>query len=297
MLFIVNATAGSGKADLKFNKVREYLASRRISYDVAYTEYVGHATKLARAAAFRGEKTIVAVGGDGTVREVASALIGTDIALGILPFGTGNDFSKPLKIPGDIRGATDCLLRGYTEYADSCRINNRLFVNVAGIGFDVDVLVETARFKNGFLNIFSYILGILSAMLHKKPMKLRVECNDTVYEDDYLLISIANGTHIGGGMAAAPNASPFDGLLDLVLIKDVSLLKFMRLLPKFIKGTHIMHTDVVSVLRTDSVTITPIGDIEYPVQADGEIDEVTPVHFELLKRSLKVILPEAKDEN
>lgn len=291
MLFIVNNTAGSGKAQKDFAVVKNILCERNTQYSVAYTEYKGHATEIAMSAAKAGEKLIVAVGGDGTVREVSAALIGTDCIMGILPFGTGNDMAKPLNIPLQPVDAILNVLAGNVRRMDMCRANDQFLSNVAGIGFDVDVLVETERFKEKFTGMMLYLLGVLNAAFRKRPMKMRITMDNTVIEGSFLMINIANGTHIGGGMKVAPCADPFDGLFDVMLIKYVGLFKFACLLPGFIKGKHIKYKKTVQMHRARYVKVEPLDGDEFPVQTDGEIDVVTPCTFEVMQSALNIIVP------
>lgn len=293
MLFIVNKTAGSGAAEEKFEYVTARLDELGVEYSVRFTARKGHATDIALAAAEKGESMIVAVGGDGTVREVASALIFSDTVLGILPFGTGNDLVKPLGIPTEPEEALTVLLKGSVRSMDACRANGQCFFNIAGIGFDVDVLVETERYKAKHKSgMLPYFLGIVSSLVHKKAIPLRITVDGEVTEGKMLLVNAANGTHFGGGMKVAPDADPFDSYFDVIMVKYVGLLRFVCLLPGFIKGKHVKVKKIVTVKTARRVRIEACDGREYPIQLDGEIDEVTPVDFELLKGAVRIITPE-----
>lgn len=298
MHFIVNRTAGSGKCGECFDLVRKYLDERKINYTFDVTTCRGDEKSLTEKAVSLGNKLIIAAGGDGTVRGVASVLLGTDIVLGILPFGTGNDLVKPLKIPTLPIEAIKNIISGFVKKLDAGRINGKAFFNIAGIGFDVDVLVETERYKSklGLNGMLPYFLGILSSILGKKKIPMKITLDDETVERDILLIDIANGTYFGGGMLVAPDSDPFDGYFDVVMIKDVGFFRFLALLPKFIKGTHINYRDVVTVKRAKKVSINAMNNEEYPIQMDGEIDDVTPVSVEMIKGAVNIIVPEAADE-
>lgn len=291
MYFIVNETACSGECGIRFTKVERLLSERGISYTVVKTERRGHGVELARFAVSRGEKRIIAVGGDGTVREVASALVNTDAALGILPFGTGNDIAKPLNIPTETEPALNALLNGKPRPVDCGRVNDSYFFNIAGMGFDVDVLVETERFKKKRKGMLPYLLGVMSAVVHKKKIPMKITLDGKERNTELLMIDIANGKYFGGGMKVAPDASPFDGLFDVVMVKYVSLLRFLTLLPSFIKGGHIKYAEV-TVCRAKTVDIELEDGDELPIQTDGEIDNVTPARISMECGAVNIILPE-----
>lgn len=291
MLFIVNDTACSGRAGAKFDEVQTLLKQKCVAYRVEYTKYRGHAKELAREAAEKGENTVIAVGGDGTVREVACGLAGSEVCMGILPMGTGNDYVKSHKIPEEAEAALDCVLRGHVQNTDACMLNGEYFFNVAGMGFDVDVLVETERYKDKHM---PYFRGIISAIAHRKPLFLRITTDGETEEGKYLIVNIANGKYFGGGMKVAPNADPNDGLFDVIIIKYVSLWNFLWLLPTFIKGKHVKHKRFVKVKHARKVIIEHLMKEEYPIQMDGEIDGITPGRFEILHGGLKLITPEVQ---
>ena len=161
--FIVNPVAGGTRAIDKFGAVKGMLDDMRFPYTYEFTQCKGHGRELARAAAEHGEKYIIAVGGDGTVNEVASGLVGTDTVMGILPFGTGNDMVKVLGIPTEPREALNVILADRPRAMDVGYVNDRFFVNVSGFGFDVDVLLKHEKYKKRFKGMLPYLLGIVDA--------------------------------------------------------------------------------------------------------------------------------------
>ncbi len=291
MHFIVNETACSGECGIRFKKVEKLLKEKGIAYTAVKTEHRGHGTELARFAVSRGEKLITAVGGDGTVREVATALVNTDAVLGILPFGTGNDIVKTLKIPTDIESALCVLLNGRARRVDCGKANDSYFFNVAGIGFDVDVLVETERFKRKRKGILPYFLGIMSAVIHRKEIPMKITLDGAEKTDELLMLDVANGIYYGGGMKVAPDASPFDGAFDVIMVKYPSLIRFLTLLPKFINGSYIKSREI-TVCRAKSVYVELENGDELPIQTDGEIDDVTPVRISIERGAVNIILSE-----
>lgn len=290
--FIVNVLAGGGRCGKCFEQVEEALKTRGVVYGCAQTRYRRHAVELAKAAYESGERNIVAVGGDGTVNEVASALAGTDAVMGILPFGTGNDLSRVLCLPTEPRAAVDTLLRGNVRRMDAGDVNGKFFINVSGFGFDVDVLVSTEKYKKRFKGMLPYLLGIMDALTHLKALKLKLHLADgTVKELNAVLVAVGNGAYIGGGMKAVPEADPFDALFDVCVVRKLSRLKFIKLLPRFIKGKHLGLGEVV-YFRAASLYVE--GPQESVLNIDGELDSHAPARFTLLKEAVNMIVGDAR---
>ena len=249
LYFIVNPISGSGRGRRDFARVEALLRERGAAYEAVYSEHPGHAVALARAAVEAGERCIIAVGGDGTVNEVASVLVNTGVVMGVLPFGTGNDLARVAGFPEDPEAAVDTLLAGRTRRMDAGMANDRFFLNVSGFGFDVDVLVNTERYKEKYNGMLPYLLGIVRTLSHLRRLHLTVTHDGVSESFTGVLVTVGNGQYFGGGMHAVPSADLYDGLFDVLVIKNLSLLRFISLLPCFIKGKH-MGNPVVHHFRT-----------------------------------------------
>lgn len=287
LCFIVNSLAGGGRCGTCFASVEEQLKSRGIPYETFTTQYRRHAVELAKAAYDNGARTIIAAGGDGTVNEVASVLCGTDAVMGILPFGTGNDLSRALNLPTEPSKALETLLTRHVRRMDTGDANGYFFLNEAGFGFDVDVLVSTEKFKKRHKGMLPYLLGILDALAHLKPLPVKIHAAEGVKEMDAILIAVGNGTHFGGGMKALPFADAFDGLFDVCAVRKLPLLKFLFLLPRFIKGKHASLKEVV-YFRADELYVE--GPEACVLDVDGELYSHAPVRFTMHKQSLDMIV-------
>ncbi len=289
---IWNPVAGNGAAVKVFALVSAALDERGIPFTSAKSAYPGNSAELACIAVADGAQKIVALGGDGTVREVASALKGTDIEMGIIPCGTGNDMVRPLGISKDPMIALDTVLHGVARRMDACMANDELFFNIAGFGFDVDVLDYTEIYKKRYRNgSIAYLRGLLRAVAGLSMRKTVITWPEGRMEKDALIIAAGNGTHFGGGMPVTPLADPFDGLLDVCVMHDVTKFVAIRLLLKFLKGKHLAEKKYVTYFRTTELTATcePFSRLDI----DGEVIPGTPVTFKILPKSLLVLLPDA----
>ena len=286
LYFIVNLLAGGGRCKKCFQEVEAALKEKGISYGVSTTQYARHATELARSAYENGERTIIAVGGDGTINEVASALLGTDAVMGILPFGTGNDFARAVGIPKEPSAALEVLLSRRIAPVDTGDVNGHFFINVAGFGFDVDVLLNTQRYKTRFKGMLPYLLGIVSALAHLKALPIKIHTAERVLETDALLIAVGNGAYFGGGMMALPNAVADDGLFDICVVRGMGLLRFLTLLPRFIKGKHIGIKQVEYFRAREAYVEGPSSCV---INVDGELYSNAPARFTLKSRAIQLI--------
>ena len=286
---IGNPVAGNGAAVRAYQLVTDALAERGISFTSEKSAYAGNATELAKQAVENGAKKVVVLGGDGTIREVASALMHTNVPLGIISCGTGNDIIRPLKIPNDPLAALEIALGGEVRQMDAAMANDLLYFNVAGFGFDVDVLryveIYKKRTKNGSL---AYMRGLLAALLHLNSRKTTITWPGGSMEAQVLIIAAGNGTHFGGGMMVTPKADPFDGLLDICVINNVSKLNAYLILPKFLKGEH-LTTKYVTYFQTTE--LTAVCEPASLLDVDGDILPGTPVTFKILPKALSVVVP------
>ncbi len=288
LYFIVNPISGSGRGRRDFARVEAILRARGAAYEAVYTARPRHAIALAEAALAAGERCVVAVGGDGTVNEVASVLANTGVVMGVLPFGTGNDLARVAGFPDDPEAAVDALLAGHIRPMDAGMANDRFFLNVSGFGFDVDVLQNTERYKERYNGMLPYLLGIVSSLSHLKRFTITLSHDGQEESFTSILVTVGNGQYMGGGMHALPTADLYDGLFDVIAIRNLSLPRFLFLLPRFIKGTHMGHP-IVHHFRTAELTVA--CDTPRILNMDGELGSSTPVTFRMLPGAIPMLVP------
>ena len=286
--FIVNPVAGGGKARGRFSEIQARLEGMSLSYTALYSEKSGHTSQLAREALSNGAGIVIAAGGDGTVREIGQELLNTGVPLGILPLGTGNDLIKTLGISQDYQSAFGQLLSCRAIPMDAATANGKLFLNVSGFGFDVDVLMKTEHYKKSLGGSMAYVAGVVHALAKLRPYRIQADTPLGAIDMDVILLAAGNGCYFGGGMKVAPLADPADGLLDFCIAEEIPRRKVLPLLTRFIKGQH-LQLDFVKYIKAKEMTLTCSPGAK--VQLDGEIIEYTPVTFKVLPGALSVVRP------
>jgi len=285
---IVNPAAGSGRTLKVCGQVEAALKKRGLPFRITRTERPGHATEIARGiAAGESEARLVVLGGDGTFNEVANGLSGTDAILYFVSCGTGNDFVKALNLPRDPLEALGAQLDSAARRVDAGCVNGRLFLNVSGTGFDIEVLRQTQRFRARFKGLVAYLLGLLAALGRFRPVEARITAGGRTFQARMTIFEVANGRYFGGGMLVAPQADPADGLFDVVYVDAVDRLHILKLLPSFVSGRFI-KLPITHTLRADEVVLESPG---MTINLDGELQKVDRAHYRLIPGGLRISCP------
>ena len=251
------------------------------------TTTAGDAEILARAAADDGFDTVVAAGGDGTVNEVVNGIAGTKATLGLLPLGTMNVFATELGLPVNDLDACWQIVEGDAgRHVDLPSANGKHFVQLAGVGFDAQVVKETSQaFKRSF-GPLSYIVNA-AQIAARQPPQLRIESeNATTQEGSFVLIG--NGRLYGGPFPFFKQAVIDDGLLDVLVFKRLGYLEIVRYMQDVIFSSQITSPEV-EYFQTKALRVT--SDSPVPVEIDGELIGNCPVDFQINHRGLRVLAP------
>jgi YegS/Rv2252/BmrU family lipid kinase len=217
VFLIVNKFAGHRKkyANAVFTIV-SILQQKGCEVEFSYTNHPGHATELASAAANKKFDLVVAVGGDGTVNEVAQGLIGTSTPMGIIPMGSGNGLARDLGISMNVVKSARTLIEGNLQQIDVCRVNQQRFLCTSGIGFDAQVADKMSKASTrGFLR---YIQLTIQESIAFKPFNIKMNLDGLLIERPVFLITFANASQFGNNARIAPDASMTDGLIDVVVV-------------------------------------------------------------------------------
>ena len=288
---IVNPTSGRGAAMKQFAKIESVLRERSLEYTIERAAKPMDAARIARAAAAGQSQGIIAVGGDGTLFEIINGMIGSDVPLLFVSCGTGNDFVRTLKLPKDPVEALKCQLDAPTGRIDVGKMNDFYFLNVAGTGFDVDVLRNAEKYKAKYTGLRTYLFGLFDAIRDFRPMTALVSFDDGPEEEvSFSILSIGNGRYIGGGMKAVPDAKLDDGLFDVVTVRPVSKPAIALLIALYIAGKHIA-IGLGRLRRCRKLSIRHPG---MTVNLDGELFSADSARFELLPNALCVRVPGIK---
>jgi len=284
-LFIINPISGGKKKDGVPELIDQNLDKAVFDATIVFSDGISHARIIALEAVGKYD-IIVAVGGDGTVNEIASAIVGSDTALGIVPYGSGNGLARFLGIPMNPNQAIQTLVKGHTESIDSGTVNGQPFFNMAGMGFDAHISeVFSHGKKRGFI---SYVKSSMQEIATYNEQEYELEIDGKVYERKAFMLSIANSSQYGNDAHISPNASVQDGLLDICLIRKFPLWRFpemgIRMLTKTSEGT-----SYVEIIRGKQINVT--RQTEGPIHLDGEPQVMgTAIHINIVPNSLKVIV-------
>jgi YegS/Rv2252/BmrU family lipid kinase len=285
-LVLVNPSAGGGRARDLLPRLEGALRNRGLAYRLVMTTSLEHGVEEARTAAADGEIPVV-MSGDGLVGQIGGALVDSDMPLGVIPGGRGNDFARVVGIPTAIPDAVDLLAAGHTRSIDVGEVNGRRFLCIASCGFDSDanrIANETRVVKGNLV----YLYAALRALAAWKPARFEVTLDGERREFTGFAVAAANNKAYGGGMFLAPDAELDDGLLDVVYTTQISKLRALANLPKVFSGSHI-ESDHVHVVRAAEVEIR--ADRPFTVYADGDHLADLPATVRVLPRALEVIAP------
>ena len=297
---IVNPVAGGDASTFRqWHNIHGLLQESGLSFDFQYTEGVGHASELARLAASDGYRYLVAVGGDGTINEVANGILNSTnasaTAMGIVSTGTGNDFIRSLGIPKDYVKACQrvageqCTLIDVSlvEFTHNGQKTSRYFVNGAGVGFDAEVTEASMGIPRFLGGTVPFVLALLKTLPGYRNKNIRMSIDGREESRRVLSVVVSNGAYFGGGMRIAPEASLSDRCLDVLTIGDVSKAELLQVFPRVYKGTHTTHPKV-RMEKAGRITIE--SDQRILLQADGEVLGEGPVTFQVLPAALNVVV-------
>ena len=252
----------------------------------------GDARRFAARAARAGFDVVLAAGGDGTINEVVNGLARAKHLprLGIVPFGTANDFATALDLPEDPAAAVRVALTGKVLEADIARVNRRFFINVSTGGFGAQATEDAPLEVKRKFGPLAYVISGAKKLIEFKPWRARFTADGQVVHDgDFVFFAVGNSRLTGGGTRIAPRAEFGDGKLDIVLVCGVSRMDFLSLLPDLRAGTH-MESPGVLYLRAHRFELE--GPQEIPVNADGEPMRGRRFRYRLLDRPLEIMVPQ-----
>ena len=309
LVVIVNPRSGRGKVRAHLVEIERILTDAGLSYRIVRTTHPGHATEAARDALDRGERYLVAVGGDGTVHEVVNGMIADDrpvaedAVLGVVAAGSGCDFARSFGLPGDAVEAARHLAGDDVRLIDVAKVTfrpgpgpgpgsgpgsgpaevTRYFANIAEAGLGGAVVDRTLRLP-GFLGGAKYFCGFWLTLPGFGPRTVRLDADGQEFAGRAFNVVVANCRFYGGGMQISPKSDPCDGALEVLVMTGPKSDAFTTL-PKVYRGTHLPHRNIAE-LRASRIRIEAHPAVA--IEADGEILGTTPATFEVIPRAIRV---------
>ncbi|MBC9931376.1 diacylglycerol/lipid kinase family protein [Chitinophaga qingshengii] len=275
ILFIINRKAGTDREKRLEGAIGRYFPAGQFEVSITHLAYLGHGADLAREAVKNGVDTVVAVGGDGSINEIAQGLVGSDTAMAILPLGSGNGLARALKIPLDVDKALQLIINNKQRPIDVGYANEHLFLSNAGVGFDALIAEQFKHTKKR--GLIGYAKLVLKSFSSYNPEAYQISIDGRQLDEKAFLLTVANGNQFGYEFKLAPGASVFDGQLDLCIMPPV---RFYHLLPvsfhslagNIDKTRYLKHyTGKEITIRSHSLQYLQVDGDAVPINGDGTV--------------------------
>ena len=301
---IVSSRSGGGKAAHDWPLISKMLKNKGIDYVENITDHAYHAIELARDAVLSGYRKLLVVGGDGAIHEVLNGLYSqtevspSEVTLGLIPVGSGNDWSRLHDIPHDYEAAVGLIAgaAGHTRPQDVARVDTRMdgrpycryMMNIGGLGFDSEVChrFDLAK-ERGHASDRQYLKSLLSGFFSYKPLKFRVDVDGReFFRGIAFSVALGIGKYCGGGMRQTPDAVPDDGLIDVTVVGKLSKWRFLSKVPSLFRGDIYKFKEVTHTRgRVIDISAAPYSYMEI----DGEPVGITPVRIEVVPAGVQVV--------
>lgn len=300
--FLINPNAGNQCANREWPVIEGLLKEKVVDYQFEFTTGVGHAESIVNQKIFEGFRNFVVIGGDGTLNETINGIFKqvvvptTDIYIGLILMGTGNDWARYYGFTTDYKIEIDRIINAKSVRQDVGKINYYIddrskcgyFINVAGLCFDSVVVKATNIMKErGRRTKSAYLVSLLKSLIEYKPWNLKIFVNDEILQGNFLSISIGNGKYSGGGMQQTPEAVVNDGFLDITIYENMPKIKIIINIKKLYNGK-IMSIKGVRGLRTKSVRIESSQKIF--AETDGELIGNAPYEISIIPSSINIFV-------
>ena len=293
IVFLINPFSGTGDKNSIPRLISTHLDNSKFEAETLLTQYAGHGAELAEQKIKEGYNIIVAVGGDGTVNEIAGVVNNSAACLGIIPGGSGNGFCTHLGISRNPIKAIESLNTGKKIMVDTCMLNNLFFLNVAGLGFDARIAYLTKfNKKRGF---FQYFLTSMRESRHFKPHYLDITIDGKLVSGYYTAAVAANASMYGYNFTVAPGAALNDGLLDIMLIKEAPLYQYFLQAYRFLNKT-LHQSNLTETYRAKEIIMKSPIPIHCQVDGEGH-NEDTEFKVSINPKSLQILAPFQFEEN
>lgn len=287
ILFIVNPVSGVYKKDDVEREIRSHINMEIFEIEFIQTEYAKHAIVLARNAVQQGFDAVIAIGGDGSVNEIANGLVHSNVALGLIPFGSGNGFARHFRIPFNTKKCIEIINNFNILRIDTCMFNEKYFVNVAGIGFDAKVAEELVNKKSR--GIIPYLLGSIKNYFTAQSHPFTIYVDELRIRKRAYVLAIANAKQYGYGVKIASNASTIDGKLEFIIVNWFPKILGFFILSRLITGNW-ENSWTVDTYQAENIEIRFEGALPYHIDGEPYTVEKNAV-VKVIPKSLNLIIP------
>jgi diacylglycerol kinase (ATP) len=288
--FIVNPVSGNGRTRRILPHLIDIAKKLGVRFDLQLTKAPEHATELANDPSDEFD-IMIAVGGDGTINEVATGALKSKKTIGVVPTGNGNDFIRALGKLKNLRDYIHRAVSGKVKLIDvgSVHVDNKefFFVNGLGIGFDAEVARETANIHR-LRGMARYLYAVMKTLSRYKAIPMRIEFDQNLIEQKTFLVAIRNGISSGGGFLLTPNALIDDGSLDACIVSEVSVVRVVHLLPQVLAGAHGKYREV-TMAKMKQIKVQSEKPVS--IHRDGEVSpkRASEIDVHIMPQSLKII--------
>lgn len=285
-LAIANPAAGRGRCGRLIPQIRRSLAATGHTIEFVVSRSQQHLRQLARTAVQQRYDGVISCGGDGTAHHILQELFGSNLTLGLVSVGTGNDWASSLGLPTDYRKACALIKQGKTRCIDVARAGPHLYVSVAGTGFDAEVNRLANQNSVWLRGKAVYLNALFRALSQFVPKPVELVYDGRHFVGLVMLVAVGNGASYGGGLRVVPHAVMDDGWLDICIVKQTTRLELLKNLPRIYQGRHIDHP-AVEIHRARHITICSAQAMA--LFGDGEYLQDIPVTIEVVPRALRII--------
>lgn len=294
-IYFINPISGTGGKLLLLETIKKRTAEKEIPFEILHTNAAGDYRHLIEKITAEKITDIIVCGGDGTVNQIANALQGIAVHIGIIPMGSGNGLAFAAKIPKRIDRALAIIFNGRAEYVDGFYINKKFSCMLCGLGFDAQVAHDFAKQQKRGLS--TYVKQSTKNFFSARPYPFEIEMNGTVIHTEAFFISIANSNQFGNNFTIAPQASLHDGLLDIVVVNKMSKLRMIWTVLKQIRNGQVRmyedkkyHRNDIHYFQAKKLSIK--NPMQAPLHIDGDPAATSPLfEIEIIEKAFRLLMP------
>jgi diacylglycerol kinase (ATP) len=288
IIILVNPSAGRGKAPSVLREALEVLRRKGVEIQVQASRDAQHLLALARQAAAEKPDAVVSLGGDGTQHYILNGIVGSEVPLGIIPCGSGNDFAMGLGIPTQTRAAAEALCACHIRHVDLGRVGSTVYGCIAGAGFDSVVTRYANERVHRLHGSWAYAWSILRCLKTYRPEPLEIVSDSHRFSGEVIFAVVGNNVSYGGGIHLTPRAKLDDGLLDVCIVRYLERWELLRWVPRAYRGEHLSHPRIL-YFQTRNVSLSSPSRLE--LFGDGEFMQELPAIIETVPRVQPIIVP------